>query len=169
MERYSLSASALAWLMAREWPGNVRELKALVEAAGALLLKDQSEVDAPLLRLAAGEADEEHCATESTAPLEEFETAIGFRLRHGEDDDEIDTLGGLVFVRIGRVPVRGEIVPHESGGEFEIIDADARRIKRLRVRLPGSATGIATGTQRIVTQKDATAAAAATPADAVET
>jgi magnesium and cobalt transporter len=43
----------------------------------------------------------------------------------------------LVFVRVGRVPVRGEIVPHESGAEFEVIDADPRRIKRLRVRLPG--------------------------------
>ncbi|MFN3721613.1 MAG: transporter associated domain-containing protein [Paracoccaceae bacterium] len=75
---------------------------------------------------------------QSTAPLEEFEAAIGFKLRHDEDDEEIDTLGGLVFVRTGRVPVRGEIVPHESGAEFEIVDADPRRIKRLRVRLPGS-------------------------------
>ena len=46
-------------------------------------------------------------------------------------------IGGLVFVRVGRVPARGEIIPHESGAEFEVIDADARRIKRLRVRLPG--------------------------------
>lgn len=75
---------------------------------------------------------------QSTAPLEEFEAAIGFKLRRDEDDDEIDTLGGLVFVRTGRVPVRGEIVPHESGAEFEVVEADPRRIKRLRVRLPGS-------------------------------
>ncbi|MDZ7867584.1 sigma-54 dependent transcriptional regulator [Acidovorax sp.] len=68
--RAGLSGNALAWLAAREWPGNVRELKALVEAAGALLLKDQSEVDAPLLRLAAGEADEDLMATESAASLE---------------------------------------------------------------------------------------------------
>ncbi|WP_428003696.1 sigma-54-dependent transcriptional regulator [Acidovorax sp.] len=68
--RAGLSGNALAWLAAREWPGNVRELKALVEAAGALLLKDQAEVDAPLLRLAAGEADEDGTATESAAPLE---------------------------------------------------------------------------------------------------
>jgi magnesium and cobalt transporter len=74
---------------------------------------------------------------QSTAPLEEFEAEIGMTLRSGDDDDDIDTLGGLVFVRVGRVPVRGEIVPHESGAEFEVIDADPRRIKRLRVRLPG--------------------------------
>jgi magnesium and cobalt transporter len=75
---------------------------------------------------------------QSTAPLDEFESAIGMTLRNGEDDEEIDTLGGLVFLRTGRVPVRGEIVPHESGAEFEVVDADPRRIKRLRVRLPGS-------------------------------
>ena len=74
---------------------------------------------------------------QSTAPLDEFEAEIGMTLRSSDDDDDIDTLGGLVFVRVGRVPVRGEIVPHESGAEFEIIDADPRRIKRLRVRLPG--------------------------------
>jgi magnesium and cobalt transporter len=74
----------------------------------------------------------------STVALAEFEAAIGLTLRNSEDDEEIDTLGGLVFLRTGRVPVRGEIVPHESGAEFEVMDADARRIKRLRVRLPGA-------------------------------
>lgn len=67
--RAGLSGDALAWLAARDWPGNVRELKALVEAAGALLLPDQPEVDAPLLRLAAGEADGDLPA-EPAAPLE---------------------------------------------------------------------------------------------------
>jgi magnesium and cobalt transporter len=79
------------------------------------------------------------------APMDEFEAAIGLRLRTGADDEDIDTLGGLIYLRVGRVPARGEIVPHESGGEFEIIDADPRRIKRLRFRLPGAATGVATG------------------------
>jgi len=53
--RARLSPGALAWLTAREWPGNVRELKAVVESAGALLLPDQREVDADLLRLASGD------------------------------------------------------------------------------------------------------------------
>jgi magnesium and cobalt transporter len=73
---------------------------------------------------------------QSTAPLEEIEAAIGLALRAGEEDEEIDTLGGLVFLRAGRVPARGEVVEHESGVQFEIVDADPRRIKRLRVRLP---------------------------------
>ncbi|MFN9726102.1 sigma-54-dependent transcriptional regulator [Acidovorax sp.] len=53
--RACLSPDALAWLMAREWPGNVRELKAVVESAGALLMPDQREVDAALLRLSSGD------------------------------------------------------------------------------------------------------------------
>ncbi len=77
---------------------------------------------------------------QSTAPLEELEQALGLQLRTGEDDDEIDTIGGLVFLRTGRVPARGEVVDHESGAQIEIVDADARRIKRLRLRLPGRGT-----------------------------
>jgi magnesium and cobalt transporter len=73
---------------------------------------------------------------QSMAPLADFEAAIGLQLRAGDESDDIDTLGGLVFLRTGRVPARGEIVPHESGAEFEIVEADPRRIKRLRVRLP---------------------------------
>jgi len=76
---------------------------------------------------------------QSRAPLTELETALGIRLRSAEEDEEIDTLGGLVFLRTGRVPARGEVVAHESGAEIEIVDADARRIKRLRIRLPGAA------------------------------
>jgi len=72
------------------------------------------------------------------APLEEFEAQIGQSLTaHDEvDDEEVDTLGGLVFLLSGRVPARGELIPHPEGPEFEIVDADPRRIKRLRVILP---------------------------------
>jgi magnesium and cobalt transporter len=80
---------------------------------------------------------------QSTAPLEEIEAALGIALRAGEEDEEIDTLGGLVFQRSGRVPARGEVIGHESGVQFEIVDADPRRIKRLRVRLPAGPTGAA--------------------------
>lgn len=72
-------------------------------------------------------------------PLADFEAEIGQSLTdHDEvDEEEIDTLGGLVFMLSGRVPARGEVVPHPEGPEFEVIDADPRRIKRLRVRLTG--------------------------------
>lgn len=72
---------------------------------------------------------------------DEFEPEIGMRLVDEEDEEEIDTLGGVVFQLAGRVPARGEVIPHPSGIEFEIVDADPRRIKRLRVRLPKAAGG----------------------------
>jgi magnesium and cobalt transporter len=74
-------------------------------------------------------------------PLDEFEAELGVDLSGIDDEEEVDTLGGLVFLLTGRVPARGEVVPHPSGVEFEVIDADPRRIKRLRVRAPKSATG----------------------------
>ncbi|WP_212524789.1 hemolysin family protein [Actibacterium sp. MT2.3-13A] len=73
---------------------------------------------------------------QARAPLDEFEAEIGLKLVDAEDEEEIDTLGGLVFMMTGRVPARGEVLPHDSGAQFEVVDADPRRIKRLRVRLP---------------------------------
>ncbi len=73
------------------------------------------------------------------APLDEFEGEIGLDLVDEDEEEEVETLGGLVFLLSGRVPLRGEVVPHPSGVEFEVIDADPRRIKRLRVRLPKEA------------------------------
>jgi len=69
-------------------------------------------------------------------PIEDFEARVGEVLDQ-EERDEVDTLGGLVFALAGRVPSRGELLTHPSSGlEFEIIDADPRRIKRIRVRNP---------------------------------
>lgn len=76
-------------------------------------------------------------------PLDEFESEIGISLTDAEkvDEEEIDTLGGLVFMLLGRVPVRGEIVEHPSGVEMQVLEADPRRIKRLRVSLPAAQKG----------------------------
>lgn len=68
-------------------------------------------------------------------PLDELEAEIGRSLTEGLDDEEIDTLGGLVFLLAGRVPARGEVIRHPAGPEFEVVDADPRRVKRIRVRL----------------------------------
>ncbi len=75
---------------------------------------------------------------QARTPLEEFEAEIGMKLTDAESEEEIDTLGGLVFLLLGYVPARGEVVMHPSGAEFEVLEADPRRIKRLRVRLPGA-------------------------------
>ncbi|MGP6086770.1 hemolysin family protein [Antarctobacter jejuensis] len=73
-------------------------------------------------------------------PLRDFEAEMGLALTDHDtiDEEEIDTLGGLVFMLAGRVPARGEVVAHPAGFDFEVVDADPRRIKRLRVRLPGT-------------------------------
>lgn len=66
--------------------------------------------------------------------IEEFESRVGPVLTDEERAEDIDTLGGLVMSLTDRVPSRGELVAHPSGIVFEVIDADPRRIKRLRVR-----------------------------------
>ena len=69
-------------------------------------------------------------------PLEDFDESIGTSLTDGEISEDVDTLGGLLYVSIGRVPVRGEllVVKDVPGFEFEVMDADPRRIKRLKIR-----------------------------------
>ena len=67
-------------------------------------------------------------------PLEDFEARMGLVLDEDEREADIDTVGGLVFTLAGRVPARGEVIGHPSGLEFRILEADARRIRRLRVR-----------------------------------
>ena len=70
--------------------------------------------------------------------LKTFEERLG-RISSNEDHEDIDTLGGLVFSIAGRVPIRGEIVTLPDGTEFEILDADPRRIHRVRIRSGASA------------------------------
>jgi CBS domain containing-hemolysin-like protein len=53
-----------------------------------------------------------------------------------EQEEDIDTIGGLVFALAGRIPARGERVHHPSGIEFEVLDADPRLIKKLRIHTP---------------------------------
>ncbi|MEQ9053085.1 MAG: hemolysin family protein [Roseovarius confluentis] len=72
---------------------------------------------------------------QARTPIDEFEAEVGLKLVTHEDEEEIDTLGGLVFMLAGRVPSRGEVVKHPDGPDFEVVDADPRRIKRLRVRM----------------------------------
>jgi CBS domain containing-hemolysin-like protein len=71
---------------------------------------------------------------DARADLDDVSAAVGTELSAGEEDEDIDTIGGLVVSLLGRVPVRGELVGAPGGFEFEILDADPRRIKRLRIR-----------------------------------
>ena len=71
-------------------------------------------------------------------PVEELEQHLGIELVEGEQEEDIDTLGGLVFSIAGRIPARGELVRHPSGVEFEVLEADPRRIKKIRIHVPPS-------------------------------
>lgn len=76
---------------------------------------------------------------DARADLDDVSAAIGADLSGGEAGEDVDTIGGLVFSLLGRIPVRGELVNAPGGFEFEILDADPRRIKRLRIRRKQSA------------------------------
>jgi len=71
-------------------------------------------------------------------PVELFEAKLGQVLTDEERASDIDTMGGLVFTLAGRVPAKGELVSHSSGLEFRVLEADPRRIRKLRVRRPGA-------------------------------
>ena len=96
-----------------------------------------------------GEIDDEHDEAAATqivaraggvfeadgrAPLEVLETALGRTLSDPDMEEDIETAAGLVSALAGRVPQRGEVIAHPAGLEFEITDADPRRVKRLRTR-----------------------------------
>jgi magnesium and cobalt transporter len=124
----------------------------------ALVIDEYGGVDGlvtieDLIEQVVGEIEDEHDIAEegfwtqentgcwlvqARAPLDEFESVIGRRLVDDEDVEEVDTVGGLVFMLAGRVPARGEVIHHHAGPDFEVVDADPRRIKRLRMRLNGT-------------------------------
>jgi CBS domain containing-hemolysin-like protein len=69
----------------------------------------------------------------SRMPIEKFEKKYGINFSDKEDINDIDTMGGLVFHIFGRVPLKGESIKHPNGCEFEILDADSRRIRTILV------------------------------------
>lgn len=120
----------------------------------ALVIDEYGGVDGlvtieDLLEQVVGDIDDEHDTADeglwtqerpdvwlvkARAELDDVEKLLGIDLTEGVTDEDVDTLGGLVFVLLGRVPVRGEVIAHPSGAEIEVLDADPRRVKRLRLR-----------------------------------
>jgi hemolysin (HlyC) family protein len=105
------------------------------EIVGDIDDEHDTEESPQLRELGAGEYE-----ADARLDLDEFNARTGIDLALAGSEEEIDTLGGLVVSLVGRVPERGEIIPHPSGYEFEILQADPRRIKLLRVRPSPSAT-----------------------------
>ncbi|RME94458.1 MAG: HlyC/CorC family transporter, partial [Alphaproteobacteria bacterium] len=77
---------------------------------------------------------------DARTPIAFLEERTGLDLLPPDREEDADTLGGLVFALAGRVPVRGELVRHESGLEFEVLEADPRRIKKLKIHARGTAS-----------------------------
>ena len=92
-------------------------------------IADEHDEEAPALK-----RDEDGFVADARVELEDFKNETGVDLATSEADEGVDSLGGLVASLVGRVPQRGEIIAHPSGYEFEVLEADPRRIKRLRIR-----------------------------------
>ena len=75
---------------------------------------------------------------EARAPLDDVARAVGLEIEGLEEAEDVDTIGGLVTAVAGRLPARGEIVKGPQGFEFEVLDADPRRLKRIRIHPPAS-------------------------------
>ena len=105
----------------------------LVEEIVGEISDEHDEVEAPLLVTLANGAIE----ADARLPIADLERHFGLKLRDEEREETIDTVGGLVAALMGHVPRTGERVQHPSGVELEVIDADLRRVKRLRVRTSG--------------------------------
>jgi CBS domain containing-hemolysin-like protein len=73
---------------------------------------------------------------DARTPIELLGERIGIDLVPSDDEEEIDTIGGLIVTLAGHVPTSGEIIRHPSGVEFEILGADERRVRRVRVAVP---------------------------------
>lgn len=92
----------------------------------------QDEHDEGSIHTIARQMDGSYLA-DGRANLEEVVAAVGPEFEIGDAGEEVDTLGGFVVTRVGRVPVRGELVPGPGLFEFEVLDADPRRIKKIRI------------------------------------
>ena len=123
-------------------------IKKMTTAGHSRLPVFKGDLDKDLVEEIVGEIEDEHdeqdepmvlhsgkgiLLADARIELEEIGKLTG-NLKTSETDAEIDTLGGLICSIIGRVPGRGECIRHESGIEFEIIDGDARRIRKVKIR-----------------------------------
>ena len=72
---------------------------------------------------------------DARASLEDVRAMIGEEFVTGEAGEEVDTLGGFLVTHVGRLPVRGEVISGPGPFEIEVLDADPRRVKRLRIGL----------------------------------
>lgn len=93
-------------------------------------IEDEHDLDAAPTIAVAGE---NRFTADARATLEDLKDATGIDLSETDVAEDVDTLGGLIVTLAGHVPARGELIQGPEGLAFEILDADPRRIKRLRI------------------------------------
>jgi magnesium and cobalt transporter len=100
----------------------------LVEEIVGEIEDEHDETDAPRFEQKSSNV----AVADARLEMTEFESYIGIKL-DCDERDEIDTLGGFVFALAGHVPVRGEVLRHKSGLEFEILESDPRRLRLVKI------------------------------------
>jgi CBS domain containing-hemolysin-like protein len=101
----------------------------LVEEIVGDIADEHDEDEAELIK----SSDDGVFVADARAPIEDVETVLGLSLVPEEREEDADSLGGLIVSMLGRVPVRGELLRHPSGIELEILEADPRRVKKIRI------------------------------------
>jgi CBS domain containing-hemolysin-like protein len=92
-------------------------------------IEDEHDEDEPMIT----KTGEGVFVVDAKAEIEEVAEMIGDAFKPGEHGEYVDTIGGMIFNTLGRVPARGEVVQPIPGFEFHVLDADPRRIKRVRI------------------------------------
>ena len=105
----------------------------LVEEIVGDISDEHDPIEAELVR----ESGEGTFVADARAGIDELEEILGVDLLPAKREEEAETLGGLAFSMLGRVPVSGERLHHDSGLEFEILEADPRRVKRVLIHTRG--------------------------------
>jgi CBS domain containing-hemolysin-like protein len=98
-------------------------------------IEDEHDDDEPMIT----QAGDGVFIVDGKAEIEEVAQMIGSDFSPGEHGDSVDTIGGMIFNTLGRVPARGEVVQAIPGFEFHVLDADPRRVKRVRIVHSGKA------------------------------
>ncbi|WP_366931278.1 MULTISPECIES: hemolysin family protein [unclassified Nitratireductor] len=92
-------------------------------------IEDEHDDDAPLIE----QVGEDVFVVDAKAEIEDVAEVIGDDFHAEEHSEDVDTIGGVIFNVLGRVPARGEVVQAIPGFEFQVLDADPRRVKRVRI------------------------------------
>ena len=92
-------------------------------------IEDEHDEDEPMIE----KTGDGIFVVDARAEIDEVAKAIGDGFHPGEHAEDVDTIGGMIFNTLGRVPARGEVVQAVPGFEFHVLDADPRRVKRVRI------------------------------------